>query len=101
MPQPHHEQQPPPNAELEQLNQERMMMLPRIDAVTFSMKKLQQEQSRDGLGISGELVATHRRMGFYMETADMALRRGNTAEARTALANAERELGKLETRFGR
>jgi len=95
---------PPPNpenAELEQLNQRRLLMHARIDAVNASMTKLEQDQRRMGVGMSGDLVASQHRMVFYMETADTAMRKGNIEQARTSLNNAERELGKLEARFGR
>jgi serine/threonine-protein kinase len=91
----------PAASELQELAHDRDLMIPRIEAVNTSMAKLQQEQSRMGLGISGDLIARQRRVQFYMETANEALRRGNVAEARTSLNNAERELGKLEDRFGR
>jgi hypothetical protein len=89
------------NGELQELEHQHDLMVPRIEAVNTSLAKLQQEQSRMGLGLSPELIARQRRMQFYMETASGALRRGNVPEARTSLNNAERELDKLEERFGR
>lgn len=91
----------PVNSEIEQLNHQKLLMHSRIDAVNASMRSLEQEQRRMGLGMNGDLVARQHRMVFYMETADGAMRKGNIAEARTALNNAERELDKLEEHFGR
>ena len=91
----------PVNNELEELNHHKMLMHARIDAINNSMKNLEQEQRRQGLTMNGALVASQHRMIFFMETADGAMRKGNIAEARSALNNAERELDKLEEHFGR
>ncbi len=74
-------------------------MRPRIHAVNESMKALREQNQQNGLGVSGELVSSHKRMAFFMDVANEALRAGNVAEARTSLFNAERELDKLERRF--
>ena len=91
----------PVNNEMEELNHHKMLMHARIDAINNSMKNLEQEQRRQGLSLNGALVASQHRMVFFMETADGAMRKGNIAEARSALNNAERELDKLEEHFGR
>ena len=88
------------NPELDELNRLRSLMLPRIHAVNESMKTLREQNQQNGLGVSAELVASQKRMGFFMDVASEALRSGNVAEARTSLTNAERELDKLERRFG-
>jgi len=75
-------------------------MMARIHAVNESMTRLREQNERNGLGVNPELVASQKRMGFFMDVATDALHAGNVAEARTSLANAERELGKLERRFG-
>lgn len=94
---------PPPNnaAAIEELNHRKMLMRARIDAVNASMTKLEQDQKRMGLGMSGDLVARQHRMMYYMETVDGALKNGNVEQARVSMNNAERELDKLEERFGR
>ena len=86
---------------LQEVRQHREMMIPRIEAVNASMTDLQRQQASMGLGMSGDLIASQRRIQFFMDAATRALRNGNTAEARTALNNAERELDKLEKHFGR
>lgn len=86
---------------LQELHHQRELMIPRIEAVGASMADLQRQQASMGLGMSGDLIASQRRMQFFMDAATRALRNGNTAEARTALNNAERELDRLERRFGR
>lgn len=78
-----------------------MQMHARIDAVDASMRQLEQEQRRMGLGMSGELVARQHRMTFLMETFGAEMKNGNVAAARAALDSAERELDKLEEHFGR
>jgi serine/threonine protein kinase len=88
------------NPELEELTRQKNLMMPRIHAVNESMKNLREQNQQNGLGVSPELVASQKRMGFFMETATDALHAGNVAEARTSLTNAERELEKLEKRFG-
>jgi hypothetical protein len=74
-------------------------MLPRIHVVNESMNNLREQNRQSGLGVSGDLVASQKRMGFYMDVVADALRNGNIAEARTSMINAERELDKLERRF--
>ena len=91
----------PVNSELEELNHRQMLLHTRIDAINASMTQLEQQQRRMGLGMNGDLVARQHRMVFFMETADAAMRKGNVAQARTSLDNAERELDKLEEHFGR
>ncbi len=89
------------SAEAQELRHRHMQMRARIDAVDASMRQLEQEQRRMGLGMSGELVARQHRMTFLMETFGTEMREGHIAAARTALDNAERELDKLEEHFGR
>jgi len=92
-----------PNAgspDLEELTHQKNLMMARIHAVNESMTRLREQNERNGLGVNPELVASQKRMGFFMDVATDALHAGNVAEARTSLANAERELGKLERRFG-
>ena len=75
-------------------------MMARIHAVNESIKNLREQNQQNGMGVSAEIVASQKRMGAFMEFANDALRAGNVAEARTRLTNAERELDKLERRFG-
>jgi serine/threonine protein kinase len=92
-----------PNAgspDLEELTHQKNLMMARIHAVNESMTRLREQNERNGLGVNPELVASQKRMGFFMDVATDALHAGNVAEARTSLANAERELDKLERRFG-
>jgi len=112
-PQPVVERQPPPqvrppaaenneaSSEVQELRHRNMQMHARIEAVDASMRQLEQEQRRMGLGMNGELVARQHRMTFLMETFGAEMKNGNIAAARTALDNAERELDKLEEHFGR
>jgi len=85
---------------IDELRQRQSLMAVRIGAVKTSMDKLQSEQSRMGLGISQDLVARERRVELFMDQAEGALRDGNIAQATSKLDNAERELEKLEERFG-
>jgi serine/threonine-protein kinase len=89
------------NSEVQELRHRHMQMHARIDAVDASMRQLEQEQRRMGLGMNGELVARQHRMTFLMETFGTEMKNGNVAAARAALDNAERELDKLEEHFGR
>jgi serine/threonine-protein kinase len=87
--------------EVQELRQRRMQMHSRIEAINASMRQLEQEQRRMGLGMSGDLVSRQHRMVLLMETFGEEMKNGNVAAARTALDNAERELDKLEEHFGR
>jgi eukaryotic-like serine/threonine-protein kinase len=89
----------PGGGELDELKHQRDLMLPRIHVVNESMNNLREQNRQSGLGVSGDLVASQKRMGFYMDVVADALRNGNIAEARTSMINAERELNKLERRF--
>src|SRR5579872_1087597 len=100
MPQPRPHQGPTQvSAEINELVRLRDLMRSRIHTVNESMRRLREQNEHNGMGVNGELVASHKRMLFYMEVANDALHTGNIGEARTALNNAERELGRLEHHF--
>lgn len=88
------------NPELAELHRQKNLMMARIQAVNESMTNLREQNRQNGLGVNQQLVASQKRMGFFMDVATDALRAGNVDEARTSLTNAERELEKLERRFG-
>ena len=87
--------------QLDELRHRQTLMAVRAGAIKGSLDRLQQEQARAGLGISSDLVATNQRMAYYMDLAEAAIRDGKPDVAQKHLDNAERELSKLEDRFGR
>ena len=87
--------------ELEELRQRQSLMSVRVETVKGSLNRLAAQQASSGLGPSGELTASARRMQLFMDQASSQLREGNPAAAKKSLDSAERELEKLEDKFNR
>ena len=88
-------------AELKELRHRQALMSARITGVKSSLRQLQQQQSASGLGISPELISGEHRMEMLMDKAAGEIRENDAAAAKRSLDAAERELEKLEDRFGR
>ena len=88
-------------AELKELRHRQALMAARIGGIKGSLRQLQQQQAASGLGISPELVSTEHRMEMLMDKAEGEIREGDPVAAKRSLDAAERDLEKLEERFGR
>jgi eukaryotic-like serine/threonine-protein kinase len=72
----------------------------RASAVRSSLANLQREQSRQGLGLRADIVATAQRMDYQLNSAEDALKRGDAAGARKSLDAAEKAVSKIESFLG-
>jgi serine/threonine protein kinase len=88
-------------AELKELRHRQALMGARIGGIKGSIRQLQQQQAASGLGISPEITSGEHRMEMLMDKAEGEIREGDPAAAKRSLDAAERELEKLEERFGR
>lgn len=110
-PQPNQQQaspQPPPapttgpsEVELESANEDLVKMRARMDAVHQSLTTLKQEQTAQGLGLRGDIVALESRLYSFYGLADRALQQKNLTSAQRNMQQAETELEKLEHFLGR
>lgn len=87
--------------ELGELRHRQTLMAARLGGVQTSIQRLQAEQNRMGLGISPEITSGQHRLEYHMDEAERAIKAGDAATAREKLEAAERELERLESRFGR
>jgi serine/threonine-protein kinase len=78
--------------------------LPQLDirasAVRQSLDNLQRAQSKQGLGLRADIVATAQRMDFQLNAAEDGLKRGDAAAVKKSLDAAERAVSKLESFLG-
>jgi hypothetical protein len=95
--------QAPASADAAALNEMREQ-LPQLEirasAVRSSLANLQREQSRQGLGLRGDIVATAQRMDYQLNSAEDALKRGDAAAAKKSLDAAEKAVSKIESFLG-
>ncbi len=87
--------------ELSELRERLMLLGARVNAAQASLNRLKQEQARMGLGLRGDIAAAAQRMEYYMDEAEAALKRGDSAAAKKHLDNADRETARLEKFLGR
>ena len=88
-------------AALGQLNERLDLMSVRAGVVRTSLQNLARDQARTGLSPNAELVGNEQRMTYQMQQADLSLKQNNPAEAKRHLDAAERDLEKLEKKFGK
>jgi hypothetical protein len=72
----------------------------RAGAVTASLNSLRQQQSAQGLGLRGDMVAAEQRMETNMNKAQAAVQAGDAAQAKHYLDLAEPDVEKLEHFLG-
>jgi eukaryotic-like serine/threonine-protein kinase len=87
--------------ELDSLRERQGLMAVRMETVAGSLRRLSAQQASSGYGPSPELTGAAGRMRLFNDQAVSALRNGDPAGAKKALDSAERELEKLEDKFGR
>jgi serine/threonine-protein kinase len=94
---------PPPanGADMSELREQLMLLGTRASAAQGTIKTMQSQQARSGLGMRQDIVAAMDRMNAYMGEAESSLRSGDTAKGKRYLNSAERELEKLEKFLGR
>ena len=77
-----------------------MMLGNRAGTVKTSVDTIRQDQNRAGLNLRGDISTALRRMEFYLDEAEGAIRSGEVARAKSSLSSAEREIEKLENFLG-
>ena len=65
------------------------------------MQRIEQQQSRQGLSMRSDMVASRESMLYLMDEARKALNSGNADLLKRNLGLAERQIEKLETFLGR
>ncbi len=91
----------PSQEELDQLNDHMVQLGARANAVKGSIERLRSEQAAGGLGLRQDISASLSRMEGYMDAAERATQGGNIASAKKNMAQAEKEVEKLEAFFGK
>jgi len=87
--------------ELDDLRQRQGLMSIRMETVNGSLRRLSAQQASSGFGPSPELTSAAGRMRLFMDQATNQIRSSDPAAAKKSLDSAERELEKLEDKFGR
>jgi serine/threonine-protein kinase len=72
----------------------------RAGAAHASLTNLERAQSRQGLGLRADIVATAQRMDYQLTMAEDALKRGDAAAAKKSLDAAERAVSSIEKFLG-
>ncbi|MGE5570087.1 MAG: protein kinase domain-containing protein [Rhodospirillales bacterium] len=81
---------------------ERLGMLgTRANALIASLKNLQQQQQRMGVGMRVDITTAWKRMEFLLDESEAALKRQDLAATKKYLDQAEREADKLDKFLGR
>jgi hypothetical protein len=88
-------------AALQGLRERLVQLSARAGAVRGSLETLQRSQAAGGLGLRRDMSEAAGRMSFQLEGANAAIRAGDASSAARFLDMAEREIGTLETFFGK
>lgn len=81
---------------------DRLMALgARAAAVRASLQRLREEQARQGVGLRADIAAAAHRLEYALDEAESALRDARIPRAAQQMAQAERELDRLELFLGR
>ena len=91
----------PADADLEEVEHQADQLNSRASAVAQSLEGLRRQQSAQGYGLRGDIVATEERMKTDLSKAQSALEQKNAATAKKFLDMAEVEVEKLEKFLGR
>lgn len=73
----------------------------RVSSAKTGLRSLQQQQSRQGLNLRGDIVEAESRMDYLMKEAMDSIRAGDAANGRRNLQMAERALEQIEKFLGR
>jgi predicted nucleic acid-binding Zn-ribbon protein len=86
---------------LEQAREHFGKLSARASAIRESLRTLEEEQKKQGLGLRGDISASWKRMEYHLDEADSALKREDVAAGKRNMKQAEREADKLEEFLGR
>jgi hypothetical protein len=88
-------------AEIEEVEHDYDLLLARASTVNDSLKRMEQQQAANGLGLRGDMASAQDRMSGDLERVQRALRQNDAAGARKYMAQAETEVERLEKFLGR
>jgi hypothetical protein len=88
-------------SETAELREQMMLLGTRASAAQQTIRSMQAQQARSGLGMRQDIVAAMERMNAYLGEAEAAVRAGDGAKGKRYLSSAERELDRLEKFLGR
>jgi hypothetical protein len=88
-------------AELQEAQAQDDQMTARASAVSASLDTLKRQQSGQGYGLRGDVVAAEQRMQTYMSKAQAALQHQDGPAAKKYFEQADREITFLEKFLGR
>jgi eukaryotic-like serine/threonine-protein kinase len=91
----------PADADLEEVEHQADQLNSRASALSQSIEGLRRQQSAQGYGLRGDIVASEERMKTDLSKAQSALEQQNAAKAKKFLDMAEVEVEKLEKFLGR
>lgn len=87
--------------EMEEAEHQEEQLTSRVEAVSQSLESVKKQQSSQGYGLRGDVVAAQQRMETYLAKAQSALREKNAAAAKRYFEQADREATFLEKFLGR
>jgi serine/threonine-protein kinase len=73
----------------------------RANSARSTLTRMKEQQARQGLGMRGDITTAEQRMETFLDDAQDAIKDGDVERAKKALANAEREIDRLDTFLGR
>jgi serine/threonine-protein kinase len=88
-------------AELQETRERLVQLAARAGAVKSGLDNLRRAQAATGLGLRGDMVEALNSMDYLMQGATSAVNAGDAPAAKRLLANAERQIEKLEKFLGR
>ena len=88
-------------SDISELREQLMLLSTRASAAQQTIRGMQAQQGRSGMGMRQDITAGMDRMVAYLTEAEGSLRAGDAAKGKRYLGSAERELEKLEKFLGR
>ena len=73
----------------------------RANSARSTLMRMKEQQAKQGLGMRGDISTAEQRMEGFLDDAEDAIKAGELELAKKALANAEREIDRLDTFLGR
>jgi eukaryotic-like serine/threonine-protein kinase len=96
---------PPPSSgpsadEVQRITDDGEKLGVRADTVNEGLNALKQQQASSGYGLRADMVSAQQRMTLFLNKANSALQKGDTANAQKYFDQADAEISKLEKFLG-
>jgi hypothetical protein len=88
------------SADLLKVREQAISLAARADALHSSLKNLQDQQQRAGLSMRTDIATSWKRMDYFLDEAEAALKARDLAGAKRAVSLAEREADRLDQFLG-